>query len=207
MASNTVPYRQVRAQYDDETITVYQAYSDDIGKEAVEKQRLDASPLFKCSRTTWVKPSWAWMMYRAGYSYKDNRQARILALKMKHEDFQNLLKRGKLTTHGPGGQSNSKSDEAVVNIQWDPERAPNMDKLPYRSIQIGIPGVVVTEWVKNGIVSIEDVTDKARKLKAAVDQDSKISLEDLIKQGLVPEEKPYELPIEIQNTLQMDKRD
>jgi hypothetical protein len=207
MASNTVPYRQVRAQYDDETITVYQAYSDDIGKESVEKQRLDASPLFKCTRTTWVKPSWAWMMYRAGYSYKDDRQARILALKMKHEDFQNLLKRGKLTNHGPSGQSKSKSDEAVVNIQWDPERAPNMDKLPYRSIQIGIPGVFVTDWVKNGIVSIEDVTDKARKLKAAVDQDSKISLEDLIKQGLVPEEKPYELPIEIQNTLQMDKRE
>ncbi|KAF8332587.1 uncharacterized protein EI90DRAFT_3053666, partial [Cantharellus anzutake] len=58
-----VPYRQIRASYDNETITVYQAYSDEIGKAAVEHQKLSASPAFHYHRMTWIKPSWCWMMF------------------------------------------------------------------------------------------------------------------------------------------------
>jgi hypothetical protein len=61
--SSTVPYRQIRAKYDDETITVYQAYSAAIAIPAVKEQKLSASPEFKRGRMTWVKPSWCWMMY------------------------------------------------------------------------------------------------------------------------------------------------
>ncbi|KAA8634698.1 hypothetical protein SMACR_00820 [Sordaria macrospora] len=50
---------------------------------------------------TWIKPSLAWMLYLSGYSYKDPGQERILAIKMKREDFLGLLGRGVLT-HGPG---------------------------------------------------------------------------------------------------------
>lgn len=59
----TVPYRQIRAVFDDETITVYQAYSASIATRAVEQQKLNASPDFKLGRMTWIKPSWCWMMY------------------------------------------------------------------------------------------------------------------------------------------------
>jgi len=59
----TVPYRQIRAVFDDETITVYQAYSASIAVAAVEQQKLNASPDFKLGRMTWIKPSWCWMMY------------------------------------------------------------------------------------------------------------------------------------------------
>lgn len=58
-----VPYRQIRASYDDETITVYQAYSSSIAIPAVKEQRLNASPDFLLGRMTWIKPSWCWMMY------------------------------------------------------------------------------------------------------------------------------------------------
>jgi Domain of unknown function (DUF4291) len=209
MTESQVPYRQVRALYDDDTITVYQAYNEDIAKAAVEKQRLDASPLFKHTRMTWIKPSWAWVNYRAGYSYKDPGQARILALKMKHTDFQNLLRRGELTIHGPGGKDQSKprsDDSPSVNIQWDPERAPNLDKLAFRSIQIGIPAASIASWVSNEIVAIEDVTERARNLKVAVDKNRKTPLETLVAEGLVPEERPYELPPEIQKILGMDQK-
>src|SRR5881628_3004655 len=76
---------QIRACYDEETITVYQAYNSEIATAAVHQQKLHASPQFRLSRMTWIKPSWCWMMYRAGYSYKDKNQERILALKMKQE--------------------------------------------------------------------------------------------------------------------------
>jgi len=57
------PYRQIRALYDEDTITVYQAYSEEIAIPAVKEQRLSASPKFSGARMTWIKPSWCWMMY------------------------------------------------------------------------------------------------------------------------------------------------
>jgi hypothetical protein len=60
---SAIPYRQIRAVYDEETITVYQAYSDSIATAAVETQRLCASKDFSFDRFTWVKPSWCWMMF------------------------------------------------------------------------------------------------------------------------------------------------
>jgi len=59
---SNVPYRQIRALYDDRTITVYQAYSASIAIPAVREQRLNASPDFLLGRMTWIKPSWCWMM-------------------------------------------------------------------------------------------------------------------------------------------------
>lgn len=92
VAKTPIPYRQIRALYDDETITVYQAYSAPIALAAVTHQKLNASPDFKMQRMTWIKPSWCWMMYRSGYSFKDANQAHILALKRRHEDFERLLR-------------------------------------------------------------------------------------------------------------------
>jgi len=94
-----VPYHQIRALYDEETITVYQAYSPSIALSAVQHQKLNASPDFKMGRMTWIKPSWCWMMYRSGYSFKDSRQSKILALKMRHEDFERLLREA-VVCHG-----------------------------------------------------------------------------------------------------------
>jgi hypothetical protein len=85
-------YREIRASYDSHFITVYQAYNSAIASTAVSTQNLSASPLYKPRRATWIKPSWCWMMYRSGYSYKDSNQSRILALKMTHENFQKLLR-------------------------------------------------------------------------------------------------------------------
>lgn len=58
-----VLYRQIRALYDEETITVYQAYSAEIAEPAVKEQSLTASPKFSGTRMTWIKPSWCWMMF------------------------------------------------------------------------------------------------------------------------------------------------
>lgn len=191
------PNRQIRALYDDETITVYQAYSADIAEAAIAHQRLSASPDFIYSRMTWIKPSWAWMNYRAGYSYKDAQQARILAIKMRHEHFLELLKHG-FTGHGAADEN------AAVRVQWDPERTPSMRKLPWRSIQIGISRDLSQKWVEEWIDSIEDVTEMAKGLKKAVDDNPDVSLEDLVKMELVPVERVYEISVELKEILQMD---
>lgn len=191
-------YRQIRAHYDEQTIIVYQAYSAEIGDAAVESQKLSASPAFSYGRMTWIKPSWTWMCYRAGYTYKDDRQARILAIKMKHEHFVELLRQA-FVGHGAADK------DGAVRVQWDPERTPAMQKLPYRSIQIGIPRSLSQQWVEEWIVSIEDVTERAKHLKREVDTHPNVSREDLVAKGLLPLERSYKIPTDVQELLKMDE--
>ncbi|KAK9789672.1 putative ATP-dependent RNA helicase DHX8 [Seiridium cardinale] len=203
------PYREIRAVYDDETITVYQAYNADIASEAVKHQNLNASPLFKPVRMTWIKPSWCWMMYRSGYSYKDENQERILALKMRQEDFLNLLKKSKLTTEkteGPedGEKGGSSAGGAEVKVQWDPERTARLGRLDYRSIQIGIRGSLRTEWVDKWIVEIQDVTERARALKVALDENPESADQALVERGLMPLERAFEVSSSLREVLGME---
>ncbi|KAF5013427.1 hypothetical protein FDECE_571 [Fusarium decemcellulare] len=207
---SSVPYHQIRAHYDDNTITVYQAYKESIASAAVAAQKLNASPDFKLGRMTWVKPSWAWMMYRAGYSYKDSRQSRILALRMKHEHFIGLLERGVLSKHAKRGQeeesqgTGAKREKTTdVRIQWDPERTPKLEILPYRSIQIGVPGALSEQWVNEWIFEIEDVTEKARELKRVIDERPDVTEEELLQLGLIFKERPFNVPESVNTRLEM----
>jgi hypothetical protein len=190
--------RAIRAHYDDDCITVYQAYSKEIAEAAVREQNLSASPAYRTTgRMTWIKPSFCWMMYRSGYSYKDERQDRILALRMKHVNFEKLLRRACLA-HKP-----HTAGEAVI-VQWDPERSPRIERLPYRSLQVGIPPSIVPVWIDEWIETIEDVTDIARALKARLDADGDVTTAQLVEAGLVPNERPYTVADDIRENLEMD---
>lgn len=65
-------HRQIYAKYDDETITVYQAYSECIAVPAVQEGRF-VMP-FSMDRMTWIKPSFCWMMYRSGWAMKSGQE-------------------------------------------------------------------------------------------------------------------------------------
>lgn len=92
-----------------------------------------------------------------------------------------------------------------VRVQWDPERSPALEVLPYRSIQVGISGMVGRVWAEEWIVGIEDVTERARRLKEVLEKEGRVGLEVLVERGLVPEEKVYEVPEELRNILRMDE--
>lgn len=190
--------REIRASYDKDYITVYQAYNPAIASAAVAAQKLSASPLYKPARTTWIKPSWCWMMYRSGYSYKDANQSRILAIKMKHEHFAALLR-----TAFVAGSPRAAGEEGATVVQWDPERGPRLEKLGYRSIQIGIRGELRERWIEEWIESIEDVTEMARGLKKVVDEDGEVGAEGLVERGLVPRERVYAVEEDIVQRLEM----
>ncbi len=91
-------------------------------------------------------------------------------------------------------------------MQWDPERTAALGVLPYRSIQIGISGAIKKTWVKDWIVGIEDVTEKARELKRVVEEGI-VDEEELRRSGLLPREKLYVSDQELRETLRMDLRD
>jgi hypothetical protein len=201
-----VPYRQIRATYDSETITVYQAYSSAIATAAVKAQKLSASPDFSLSRMTWIKPSFCWMMYRSGYGTKDPRQSHILALKLSHANFDKLLSQA-VVCHG---QTLSEEEKKMpVRVQWDPERGPGLEVLGHRSLQVGIGGSLSKTWIE-WVVGIEDVTEMAGRLREVVEQKrkegEKLSREELVQMRCLPEERVYEVSEELRKVLMMDEK-
>lgn len=137
--------------------------------------------------------------YRSGYSYKDSRQEHILAIKMTHENFKQLLSIASITP-----ALSPTELKKPVRVQWDPERTPQIGILPYRSIQIGIPRVITEKWVREWIVSIEDVTERARELKRAIEEGVR-NKEELIKRGLMPREREYVLEQPLRDILGIDQ--
>ncbi|MGB0906787.1 MAG: DUF4291 domain-containing protein [Maricaulaceae bacterium] len=182
--------KDIRATYNAKTIRVYQAYSHQIAEAALENQTF-TSPPFKMERMTWIKPSFLWMMYRAGYGHKDDGQRRILALDITHEGFRWALENSS-GSHIPEGMSaqdwTAVKANKPVRIQWDPERDIHHNPLPYRSIQIGLTREAVQKYVAEWIVSIEDVTPLAHQIYDLIQ-----SGEDEKAKALCPTEQPYNL--------------
>lgn len=168
---NDIPQHQIRAVYDERTIRVYQAYSDDIADAALTAGTF-ISPPFSMTRMTWIKPSFLWMMYRAGWGYKDAGQKRILAIDITHEGFAWALAHScpshPDTTMSQQDWARLKAS-SPVRIQWDPERDLRLQPQPYRAIQIGIGGEAVPLYVDRWIQGITDVTDLAHTIHGLVE--------------------------------------
>lgn len=57
---------KIRAFYTEDKIRVYQAYNEDIAREAIKRGTFGSN--FKLDRMTWIKPSFLWMMCRCGWA-------------------------------------------------------------------------------------------------------------------------------------------
>jgi hypothetical protein len=186
--SSTIPQRQIRAVYDDRTIRVYQAYSNNIADTALARGTF-VSPPFNMKRMTWIKPSFLWMMYRSGWGFKDAGQARILAIDISREGFEWAL------AHScPSHPCESMSEEewqvmrenAPVRIQWDPERDLLLQRQLHRAIQIGLSKQAIDLYVGEWIQRITDVTRLAHSIHALVARGDFESA-----RALLPVDQPY----------------
>ena len=196
MASSSaplIPYRQIRAAYGDDTVTVYQAYSRRIAEAAVQAGTF-APPEFKMDRMTWIKPSFLWMMYRCGWASKDAGQERVLAIEISRSGFEWALWNSRLSHPSLQlrGSPALLQGKAPVRIQWDPERSLLLGALPYRSIQIGLGKMAVKRYVHEWIQKIVDVTDEAHAIHALIQQ--KMHNEA---RSFLPVEKPYPVNAEL----------
>eukprot|EP00435_Cladocopium_sp_Y103_P040627 s1444_g11.t1 len=188
-----------RGQWDDEGVYFYQAYNDEIAEWAVRHQQF-GGPQFNPTRMTWIKPSFAWVLYRSGYARKHN-QTRILRVKLSHSSAAELLNNCQCRTGGGGSKG---------RVQWDPERdlmsgdgrAPR-EMLRRRAIQIGLKGSLSEFYVKS-VIAIEDVTELAHRVQAAhTAADSKTAMSQLLPE--LPVERPYlpALPVPVLTRLRM----
>ena len=181
----------IRAQYDNETITVYQAFNKAIANTSVKAQTFVCPP-FKKERMTWIKPSFLWMMYRSGWATKEN-QEHILAIKIRREGFEWALQNSCLSHFDKDihlTQENWKDllHSSSVRIQWDPEKDIFLQPLPYRSIQIGLTGIAVDKYINEWIIQIDDITEYCKSIHQSVLN------KDLTKaKSMLPIEKTYSL--------------
>ena len=170
MLTNAIPQQQIRALYDADTIRVYQAFSDEIADSALAHGTF-VSPSFKLERMTWIKPSFLWMMYRAGWGLKDEGQKRILAIDITREGFEWALAHS-CPSHSPAGMSSDEyaalKQRCPVRVQWDPERDLHLNPLPHRAIQIGLGKEAVRLYVNEWTCKITEVTAMAQRIHSLV---------------------------------------
>jgi hypothetical protein len=190
--------KQIRAVFDDNTITVYQAYSNEIAKPALSNQKF-VTP-FKMERMTWIKPSFLWMMYRSGWATKKG-QEYVLAIKLKRNGFEWALQNSCLShfdnsLYSSPEEWKTKLQNSTVRLQWDPEKDIHMQNLNYRSIQIGLTGNAVNRYVNDWIVSIDDITEKCKQIQSLI-LEKKI---EEVKSSLPPE-KVYPLSCELKKII------
>ncbi|MFY7670964.1 DUF4291 domain-containing protein [Tenacibaculum sp. MEBiC06402] len=184
-------HQEIRAHYDNKTITVYQAYNKLIALPAIKNNKFEAP--FSFTRMTWIKPSYLWLMERSNWGTKSN-QDYILGIKLKRAFWEKALQMGILTdpdhhVYKSGFEWEQKFKEAKVHIQWDPERSIKGSKLQERTIQVGISRFLIEEYNNEWIEEIIDLTPLTKKIN------------QLRKQGkyseakrLVPKERVYSLP-------------
>ncbi|MFF7275492.1 DUF4291 domain-containing protein [Streptomyces griseorubiginosus] len=172
---------EIRADYDTDTIVVYQAYAPAIADAALRAGRFVAP--FSFHRMTWIKPSLPWLMHRSNWARKPG-QERVLAVRMTREGWEEALSQAVLTTADPAAVA-----QAAVHVQWDPERSLRGAALNHYSIQVGIGRRLIRTFTDDWIVGLTDLTPQVRKAAALARTGHSAQA-----RRLFPAERVYPLP-------------
>jgi hypothetical protein len=194
-------YRQIRADFDRDSIVIYQAYRKQIAGPAIRAGRF-VEP-FSWGRMTWIKPSFLWLMARSNWGQKSG-QENILAVRIKRTGWDRALSLGVLTSFEPkvhGDQSTWRSqfEDAVVHVQWDPERTIHGKKLEHRSIQVGLGRQIIKEFTDEWILEIKDFTPLTRKVHSLYLAGNHRRAKDQL-----PPERAYPVPVDVGKRLGLD---
>lgn len=152
--------RHILAQFDEQSIVVYQAYRPAIGHFAAQQGYFGDG--FSFNRMSWIKPNFLWMMYRSGWGMKDG-QTVTLAIRLKRTAFDYLIEQAVHSSFVPDMYA-SEADwcDAVahssVRLQWDPDHDPSGIKVARRAIQLGLRGETLRHFAQAWIIDIEDIS-------------------------------------------------
>lgn len=178
--------RHILAQFDDETVVVYQAYRPAIADFAVTHGYFGGP--FRLDRMSWVKPNFLWMMYRCGWATKEGQET-VLAVRLRRTAFDLLLREAVPSSfvrdvYGTEEAWKDAVAASSVRLQWDPDHDPRGAKLERRAIQLGLRGEPLACYAREWLVAIEDVTPFVREQYALV-------LADRYEELLTPREDVY----------------
>lgn len=160
--------RHIMAQFNADSIIVYQAYRASIARYAIEHQRFGGD--FSFSRMSWIKPNFLWMMFRSGWASKEG-QEHILAVRLRRAFFDELLEKAVASTFSASGFPTHESWQAAlqsseVRLQWDPDHDPLGNTVERRAVQLGIRGDMLRRYGTEQLLGIEDITPFVHEQRA-----------------------------------------
>ncbi|MEK7779904.1 MAG: DUF4291 domain-containing protein [Verrucomicrobiota bacterium] len=152
--------QHILAQFDADTVVVYQAYRPAIGKHAAQHQHFGGE--FSLNRMSWIKPNFLWMMYRSGWGTKEGQEI-TLAVRLRRTGFEEILRLAVHSSYlpevyGSPERWRTRLAESPVRLQWDPDHDPRGGKQERRAIQLGLAGDVLRSYAQDWIVAIEDIS-------------------------------------------------
>jgi hypothetical protein len=162
--------QHILAQFDEDTIIVYQAYRPSIGRFAVENGYFGGD--FKYSRMSWIKPNFLWMMYRCQWGQAEGQEF-VLAIRLRRRFFDSLLVQA-VPSSFDAEAFPSREDwttavaRSDVRLQWDPDHLPTGEKCERRAIQLGLRGAALEAYGKREIVQIIDISAFVAEQRANV---------------------------------------
>jgi hypothetical protein len=154
--------RYIVAQFDAQSVVVYQAYRPEIGHFAATHGYFGGDR-FSLDRMSWIKPNFLWMMYRSGWGQKEGQEV-VLAVKIKREAFDTILAHAVRSSYNSDLYPTEKDwkravSNSNVRLQWDPDHSPTGGKLERKAIQLGLRGDVLALYAREWIISIEDISE------------------------------------------------
>ncbi|HET9110198.1 MAG TPA: DUF4291 domain-containing protein [Ktedonobacterales bacterium] len=193
--------RAIRADYDERSLIVYQAYHPEIADAALRAGRF-VEP-FSLNRMTWIKPSFLWMMERCGWASKPG-QERVLAIRISRAGWEEALSQAILTAFEPALYGDfdvwrSSLERAPARVQWDPERDLRGRAQERRAIQVGISRDLIARYVNEWTLEIRDATPLVRSLRRLLDDGRATDA-----QARLPRERLYPTPDALARHLGMD---
>lgn len=160
--------KHIMAQFDEESIFVYQSYRPEIGEFAAKNQFFGGA--FSYSRMSWIKPNFLWMMYRNGWGTKPGQEV-TLAIKLKRSFFTDILNNAFPSSNYIGMESSEFKEQVKttnVRLQWDPDHCPYGHKLERRAIQLGLRNDFLLPFKGDGIIEIIDISSFVKEQKEHV---------------------------------------
>jgi hypothetical protein len=156
--------RHILAQFDEQSIIVYQAYRPSIGHFAARHGYFGGE--FSLSRMSWIKPNFLWMMYRCGWASKEGQEV-VLAIRLQRSAFDSLLAQAIHSTYKEAVyHSEAEWKKAVehsdVRLQWDPDHDPAGTRVERRAIQLGLRGKTLASYAREWIIEIADISNFVR---------------------------------------------
>ena len=166
--------RHILAQFDDNSVVVYQAYRPGIGHFAARRGFFGGEWSF--NRMSWLKTNFLWMMHRSGWGTKENQEV-TLAVRLKRPFFESLLEAAVPSSYDARLYADDKAWKSAVassdvRLQWDPDHSPTGAPQRRRAIQLGMRGAVLAEYARQAILEIEDISAFVESQRAHIGSES-----------------------------------
>jgi hypothetical protein len=160
--------RHILAQFDADSVVVYQAYAPAIGHFAARHGYFGGG--FGMGRMSWIKPNFLWMMYRSGWGMKENQEV-TLAVRLRRDGFDEILRLAVHSSYSADVYSaQDQWKQAVagsnVRLQWDPDHSPSGNAVERRAIQLGLRGDVLAKYAREWLLEVQDISDFVAEQRA-----------------------------------------